>query len=255
MLKIGEMIDSVIEVPSTEHDVARINSIADKKSPYAGERQSSKVPTFLLTYQGTYIGMMAQCDFTKEVARQIEARYHELYKVSDEWVAKKLDEASRVGYITAAFGLRVRTPLLAQVIRGTSKTPYEAEAEGRTAGNALGQSWCLLNSRANMAFMRTVRKGPYRTLIRPCAHIHDAGYYIIPDDINVLRYVNKHLVKEVQWQDHPDIVHDLVKLGGELSVFYPNWAHEAVLPNGASESLIREVIAEHVTGLREKGIL
>lgn len=252
MLVIDKPLNHCEEVSPLAHDVARINSIQDLYKP---ERSDSKVPTFLLTYQGTWIGMMAQCSFTKEVAQQIEARYHELYKESDKWVAERLDRASQTGYITAAFGLRVRTPLLHQVIRGTSKTPYEAEAEGRTAGNALGQSWCLLNSRASVEFMRKVRQSPYRTLIRPSAHIHDAQYYLIPDDMRVLRWLNTHLVQAVEWQDHPDIAHEIVKLGGTLSVFYPSWAHEAEIANGASEEEILEAIAKHHHKLVEKGVI
>lgn len=221
--------------------VESINSIAKK---YKHLRQDSKMPTFALTYQGTYITLMAKGGFSKIVAQQIEARYHNLYKHSDEWVATRLDEASRVGYVTAAFGLRVRTPLLHQVIRGNSATPFEAEAEGRTAGNALGQSWCLLNSRASSEFMAFVRKGKYRNVIRPIAHIHDAQYYIIPDDIDVLMYVNEHLVKAVKWQEHPDIQHPEVKLGGNLSIFYPSWAEEIELPNQASEETIRALTQE-----------
>lgn len=251
MLTIDSMIDSVSEVSISEHDVARINSIAEL---YPAQRQDSKMPTFLLTYGGTYIGMMAQGDFTEPMARQIEERYHQLYEVSDKWVADKLAEASRTGYITAAFGLRLRTPLLHQVVRGTRATPYEAEAEGRTAGNALGQSWCLLNSRALTGFMRTVRKSPYRLDIRPISQIHDASYAIIPDDIGVLRFVNHHLVEEVQWQDHPMIAHDIVKLGGELSVFHPSWAHEAEIVNGATEDEVFEAINRHLSKLKDKGI-
>jgi DNA polymerase I len=251
MLTIDSMIDAVSEVSAIEHDVARINSIADLYKP---QRQDSKMPTFLLTYGGTHIGMMAQGNFTLEKALQIDARYHELYRVSDEWVAARLEEASKVGYVTVAFGLRLRTPLLHQVVRGTRATPYEAEAEGRTAGNALGQSWCLLNSRALTEFMRTVRKGEHRLKIRPISQIHDASYFLIPDDIEVLRYVNEHLVKAVEWQDHPAIAHDTVKLGGELGVFYPSWSHEAVIPNGATEEQVLDAIQAHVVKLDAKGI-
>lgn len=252
MLTISDMIDKVREVSAPHHDVNRINSISDK---YKGFRQDSKTPTFALTYQGTYMTLIAKCGFTAAVARQIENRYHEFYRVSDEWVSDRLDEASRVGYITAAFGLRVRTPLLAQVVRGNSKTPHEAEAEGRTAGNALGQSWCLLNSRAASEFMGIVRSGPYRLDIRPCAHIHDAQYYLIRDDIDIVQYANEHLVKAVFWQDHPAIAHEIVKLGGELSVFHPTWAHEVVIKNQATADDIRGAVSQHLEGLIKKGVI
>lgn len=223
--------------------VASINSI---EKLYKSFRQDSKAPTFALTYQGTYHTLMANCGFTEDLAKRIEASYHELYLVSDQWIADRLKEASQTGYITAAFGLRVRTPLLRQVILGTSRTPFEAAAEGRTAGNALGQSWCLLNSRSWMTFMAQVRESRYRLTIRLCAQIHDAGYVLIPDDLEHILYVNEHLVRETQWQDHPDIWHDEVKLGGEVSIFYPTWAEELTIPNGATAEEIEQLAAAHI---------
>jgi DNA polymerase-1 len=222
------------QMPDIDPDsVESINSIQTR---YKQLRQDSKTPTFALTYAGTWKTLVTNSGFSEAVARKIESRYHDLYQVSDAWVKAKLDAASRTGYVTVAFGLKVRTPLLKQVIRGTSKTPYEAEAEGRSAGNALGQSWCLLNSRASAEFMGKVRKhDKHRLEIRPCAHIHDAQYMIVKDDIDTLLYVNEHLVKAVQWQDHPEIAHPEVKLGGELSIFYPDWAHEIGIPNGVTE--------------------
>lgn len=219
--------------------VESINSIAKK---YKALRGLSKAPTFALTYQGTFATLMKNCGFSKEEAQQIETNFKKLYHVSIKWVNDKLDQASKDGYVTTAFGLRVRTPLLAQVIRGNSRTPREAEAEGRTAGNALGQGWCLLNSRAWNEFMGKVRKSEHRLDIRPCAQIHDAGYALIREDLAAVAYTNKHLVEAVQWQDHPDIWHDQVKLGGELGIFYPNWTTEITIANGANEEEILSTV-------------
>lgn len=223
--------------------VESINSIASK---YKALRQESKVPTFALTYAGTYITLMTNLGMDETKAKSIEANYHRLYAASDKWVSDKLDQASRDGYVTVAFGLRLRTPLLHQVIRGNSKTPHEAEAEGRTAGNALGQSWCLLNSRAWIEFMRKVRDSKYHLDIRPCAQIHDAGYALVRDNLDILEYVNTHLVKAVQWQEHPDIAHDQVKLGGELSIFYPTWEKEIEIPNGANQNEIISIVKDAI---------
>ena len=195
---------------------------------------------------------MRNCGFSEEKARLVEARYHELYKVSDQWVQAKLDKASELGYITAAFGLRVRTPLLAQVIRGTNKTPYEAEAEGRTAGNALGQSWCLLNTRAGSEFMSVVRASEHRLDIRPCAQIHDAQYFLVRDALDVVAFANKHLVNAVRWQEHPDIQHDEVKLGGNLGIFWPDWSKEATIPNDCSDDEIVSAFHEHILSITQK---
>ena len=227
------------QMPDIEDTVESINSIQHK---YKSLRSDSKAPTFLLTYGGTYMGLMKNCGFSEEKAKLTEKRYHDLYVVSDAWVQAKLDEAAKTGYVTAAFGLRVRTPLLAQVLRGTCKTPYEAEAEGRTAGNALGQSWCLLNNRAGSEFMRKVRTSEFRLDIRPCIHIHDAQYFMIRDNMDTLQYTNKHLVEAVNWQDHPDITHPEVGLGGELSLFYPTWANEIEIPNHATPEEVHQII-------------
>ena len=239
MLKIDALITNIEEIPTTEHDVARINSI---EVLYKDERRDSKAPTFACTYAGTWRTLVKNCGFTEEKAKQVEARYQTLYAHSIEWVQDKLNQAAKTGYVTGAFGLRVRTPLLHQVIRGNRKTPYEAEAEGRTAGNALGQSWCLLNSRACSEFMAKVRTSQFRLHIRPCAQIHDAQYYLIRDDIDALLYTNKHLVDAVNWNDHPDIYHPEVGLGGELSIFYPNWSKEIEIPNGISEQGLIELV-------------
>lgn len=224
--------------------VVSINSIQDR---YKELRQDSKVPTFALTYMGTHKTLMKNLGWSREKAMMVEERYHELYAVSDAWVKDKLDQATQTGYVTVAFGLRVRTPLLKQVIRGNSKTPFEAEAEGRTAGNALGQSWCLLNSRASTEFMGIVRNSKHRYDIKPCAHIHDAQYMLVRDDIDAIQFANKHLVKAVKWQEHPDIAHPEVKLGGEFSIFHPDWAHEIGIPNEATQEEIFKIVEEVLT--------
>lgn len=223
------------------NSVESINSIETK---YPDERQESKVPTFALTYQGTWHTIVAKCGFSPEKARQIENRYKDLYQVSIKWIDDHLEEATKTGFVTAAFGLRVRTPLLKQVIRKTSKTPKEAEAEGRSAGNAMGQSWCLLNNRASSEFMGKVRKSEFRLAIRPCAHIHDAQYFLVQDDIDALQYTNTHLVKAVEWQEHPVIAHPQVKLSGKLAVYYPDWSNEIKIPNNANDDIIRKAIED-----------
>jgi len=212
--------------------VDSINSIA---VDYPELRQDSKAPTFLLTYAGTYHGLMNNCGFDATTALQIEEKYHELYKVSDDWVALQIEGARKDGYITCAFGLRVRTPVLKQTVETERHTPYAAKAEARTAGNALGQSWGLLNNRAASEFMQMVRANPeWRDSIKICCQIHDAQYYLVRDDVNVLSWFNKELSRCVKWQKHPAITHPDVKLSGEVSIFYPTWAEEHSIPNDAT---------------------
>lgn len=223
-------------------DPTSVSSINSIKTKYKSIREESKPITFALTYLGTIFTLMKNCGMSKEKAQMVYDRYHRLYKVSTAWVQDKLDKASKDGYVIGAFGLKVRTPYLSQTVRGTNRTPKKAEAEGRTAGNALGQSWGLLNTRAATEFLEKVRESEHRLDIRPCSHIHDAQYYLVRDQLETLTYVNRHLVKAVRWQEAPEIQHDQVKLGGNLSVFHPDWSNEIEIPNDAFDEDIRKVV-------------
>jgi len=204
-------------------------------------RQESKAPTFLLTYGGTYHGMMSNLGWEKEKSQAIETSYHDLYQVSDQYIQDRLHQAAKDGYVEVAFGLRVRTPLLKQVMFGSSKMPYEAAAEGRTAGNAMGQSYGLLNNRAAVDFMKKVWVSKYRYCIKPVALIHDAIYIIMKDDVEIVAWANVELIKSMQWQDLPEIQHPTVKLGAALDIFWPNWAKVTTLPNDADHATIRQL--------------
>lgn len=226
------------EMPDIEDTVASINSI---KKLYPYWRQESKEPTFLLTYGGTYHGLMNNLGWDYEKAKRIETNYHTLYAESDAYIQARLKQASVDGFVDVAFGLRVRTPLLKQVIYGSSSVPYEAQAEGRTAGNAMGQSFGLLNNRAAVAFMQKVWDSPYRLRIHPVALIHDAIYLLVEDDAEVVAWVNINLIQEMKWQELPEIQHPTVKLGAELDIFWPNWSSPITLPNGVSVEAIRSI--------------
>lgn len=239
-----EMFDSI-----DPESVESINSIADIAPEM---RQMSKTPTFALTYQGTYLTLIEKGGFPYEEAKKIEANYHSLYAVSDAWVQEQLKEGYEKGYVTVAFGMRVRTPLLKQVIGGTRTTPKEAEAEARTAGNALGQSWCMLNSRAGSEVMKKVRESKFRLKIRPCAQIHDAQYFLIDEDIETLQFLNEILREAVAWQEDPLIQHDEVKLSGSLGVFYPSWSNEVTLPKDIDSDIVNDLIIKSLEKLNAK---
>ena len=229
-------------MPDINTSVKSINSISKN---YPEERQESKAPTFALTYQGTAYTLMSNLGWSEEKAKKVEANYHDLYKVSDEYVAERLRRACRDGYVEVAFGLRVRTPLLAKTIWDSPKIPAASKAEGRTAGNALGQSYGLLNNRAANAFMAKVWASPFRYDILPVALIHDAIYLIIRDRQVVVEWVNNNLIQEMRWQELPEIQHDQVKLGAALDIFWPDWAHPVTLPNDCDRDKIVEVCTKH----------
>lgn len=220
------------------HDPVSVNSIADTHPKL---RQESKSPTFALTYQGTYSTLMKNLGWSEEKAKAVEANYHELYKQSTIYVNNKLLEASQRGYVEVAFGLRIRTPLIEQSVWNSPKVPQEALAEGRTAGNALGQSYGLLNNRAAVEFFQRVKKANYEYDIFPVSLIHDAIYILIRDDVKIVEWANRNLIECMQWQELPEIQHDQVKLGAELSLFYPSWAEEITIPNNASIETIKKI--------------
>lgn len=231
------------QLPDIEDTLESINSMADKKSPYYKLRQDSKGPTFALTYLGTWMTLVTNLGWTPELAKSVEANYKKLYEVSLAWVKERISKASEVGYTEAAFGLRIRTPRLAQSLLGHRSTPKEVEAEGRSMGNAIsGQSYGLLNSRAMNVFMKLVHESNYRYDILPIAQIHDAGYYLVRDNLEIVEFANIEIPKAMSWQELPEIQHDTVKLSAELDLFWPNWKKAITLPNNSTQKQIIEII-------------
>ena len=232
--EMPDITAELLKANTEEQKVKIINSIADR---YPDLRQMSKAPTFALTYQGTYLTLMNNLGFSEELAKKVEASYHALYKVSDEWVQKHLEQAKIDGYVTVAFGLRVRTPLLK--FKPNSSL---AAAEGRTAGNALGQGWGMLNSRAMNKVLEQVDAMELTQDILPVAMIHDATYYLVRNDVKTIEILNRLAVEQAYWNDHPDIYHPEVGLGGQLDLFYPSWATPITLPEQCTEQELIDVV-------------
>lgn len=225
-----------------QNTVSSINSIADV---YPELRQDSKAPTFLLTYGGTHHGMMKNLGWPKAKSLAVELNYHTLYSHSDKYVADKIAQARIDGYVEVAFGLRLRTPALKATIGGSRYTPSQAAAEGRTAGNALGQSYGLLNNRAAVAFMDKLHKSPYRLDVKLICLIHDSIYLIVRQVPEILAWVNKTLTEEMAWQGLPEIMHPDVPLGAEMDIHYENWAQPITMPCNAT--------ADEIVALCKKG--
>ena len=230
------------EMPDIIDSVISINSIGEV---YPKCRQDSKAPTFLLTYGGTFHGLMKNLGWAEEKAKRIEANFNSLYAVSKEYIAKRIQQATKDGYVEVAFGLRLRTPVLHASILGGKYTPNEAKAEGRTAGNAMGQSYGLLNNRAAVEFMKRVHAAGYQHDVKMIALIHDAIYLLTREDVTLINWVNVNLVECMAWQELPEIQHPTVKIGGDLDIFWPTWASSVTLPNNASNDEIIEVCKAH----------
>lgn len=231
------------QMPDIEPTLKSINSI---ETQYPELRQESKTPTFALTYRGTWRTLVQNSGFTEEKAKKIEKEYHRLYAIADKWVMDRLIQASKDGYVTLAFGLLLRTPMLKQVIiTSPDSMPYEANKEMKTAGNALGQSYGLLNTRAANEFMERVWASKWNQDILPTAQIHDAQYYMIKNDIECVHWVNENLIECMSWNELPELQHDTVKLGANLEIYYPTWADAIKIPNHATQTEITEILNAH----------
>ena len=191
------------------------------------------------SYQGTSHTLITNCGFTKKKALQIESKYHELYKVADDWLQDLIDQAKKIGYIPLAFGGRIRTPILAQETK--SKMSYAAQKEARSAGNAATQSYCSLTLRALNEFMERVWASKYRYKIFPAGTIHDAGYFLIKDEIGIVHWFNKNLIECMAWQELPEIMHPTIKISSSLEIYWPAWNSKIKIPNNASKQEIKTI--------------
>lgn len=236
-------------LPNIIDTVESINSIGDL---FKDVRQDSKPITFALTYEGNFKTLMNNCGFDEVTAKRIETSYLTAYAVSVSWKEQKIKQAAKDGFATVAFGLRVRTPVLAKAIMGTNVTTYQAAAEGRTVGNAMGQSYGLLNSRAGNFVMEAVRNSKYKNVIKPVAQIHDALYFYVIDDFETIKFLNDLVGEAMSWQELPEIKHDEVKLSGELDIFYPSWKDAFTIPNYASIYTIKSICAKEAHKRNDK---
>lgn len=217
-------------------DKDSVNSIKEK---YPKLRQSAKTVGFALQYGGTAYTLQKNSGLSMELANDVFNNYHQAYSKSLEWKESKINQAKKDGYITAAFGLKVRTPALKYAGNKLNNTQ---SAEARTAGNALGQSWGLLNNRAMREVLQKIDDQGLTEDIYPIAAIHDACYYMVRNKPELIQWLNQATVEASYWQNHSDIAHDKVKLGGELDVFFPSWANAHTLSKNASVEDISQIL-------------
>jgi DNA polymerase-1 len=187
---------------------------------------------------------MKNCGFTEDTAKQIEAKYHDLYAVADTWIQDLIQKAEKCGYIPLAFGGRIRTPLIAQSAGKGRMRPYKAQEEERSAGNAATQSYCVLTLRAMNEFMERVWASPYKYDILPTATIHDSIYPMVKDDVHAVKWVNDNLIDCMAWQELPELKHPTIKISSGLEIYWPNWARAIAIPNHASEQEIKAICDE-----------
>ena len=89
--------------------------------------------------------------------------------------------------------------------------------------------------------MQRVWDSNYRLDVLPICQIHDSSYYLVRNQVSIVKWVNDNLIECMQWQELPEIEHNEVKLGGSLEVFEGSWAHPHELPNNASKKEILDI--------------
>lgn len=173
--------------------------------------------------------MVNKAGFPKDEAQRIEQAYQDTYQVSIQWTADRIAEASERGYVELAYGGRLQTPILTQTILGNRATPYTAEAEARSAGNALTQSYCYLNIDTLVRFMEKVWKTDDRYTVLPIASIHDNNLFTIKDTYASVKFFNDEYIKCLQEYSIPALEHPIIKLSGNVEIMHYDWSNPVQL--------------------------
>jgi len=227
------------ELTKEQYLAGVVNSIEVK---YPLIRQQSKGPTFALQYMGTAYTLHKRGGFPMDKALAIEAGFRDLYAVSEQFNASNTEFMQKHGFIECAFGLKLRTPIISRCILGTSKTPYAAEAEARSANNAVTQSWGMLLNRAIIATDNRIEAAGYATDIFPINMIHDAGYFLVRDTPEHVQFLNQVLIEEMEWNDIDTIRSTDVPMKASLEIG-KSWDKLHAIPNNAPLEKIINVLA------------
>ena len=219
-------------------DPASINSIEQLFPKF---RNKSKAPTFALQYGGTAYTLTKNCNLPTHEAEAIENAYHDLYKVSDAFMNDNLKFAHKHGYVECAFGLRLRTPLLQKSVIQSSNMPYQAKAEGRSANNAITQSWGLLINRALIEADQIWNASEYRESILLCNTIHDSTYGLVRNDPETVKFLNDTIVSAMEWNDHIKIKSAEVPMVAKLELGH-SWDRMLSIENRISADKIAKII-------------
>lgn len=187
--------------------------------------------------------MVQNLGFTIVEAKLVEANFHSMYAASKVYSDMVIARASSQGYITLAFGLRLRTPTL-HACKG-KKLNYNAIEEGRSAFNADSQSWGLLTNRAVIELRKLLLKAPQhiQESILIINAIHDASYYLLRDDPIVIHWLNTNLINCMRWNDDVGVFHPEVGMEAELDIG-KSWKDMVTIPNNSSIEVIKELRSE-----------
>jgi hypothetical protein len=119
--------------------------------------------------------------------------------------------------------------------------PALAAAEGRTINNAESQSYGMLLNRALIELDQRLRRDNLTSDILMSNCIHDAAYFIVKKDPEIVYWLNQNLIEVMSWQEDPAIKSTEVLLGAELDIG-TTWANGNTIPNDASIEYITEFL-------------
>lgn len=215
-----------------------INSIEFK---YPELRQKSKAPTFAFQYRGTWKTVCENLGIPDAEGQALEANFKSLYSVSEQYYIRKVMEAMENGYIRLSFGLRLLTPML-HGKRDPHKLFGMADKEAKSMYNADSQTWGTLTNRALIEFAeRLDNSEPHiQEGILLILTVHDAGYVLVKDTPEHIKWLNDNLIECMNWQEHPMIMSDDVPIEADLEIGY-NWANLVKIPNKANLEEIIEI--------------
>ena len=97
----------------------------------------------------------------------------------------------------------------------------------------------LLNRAMNATNMRIEEAG-YSTDILPCNMIHDAGYFLVRNTPECIKFLNDVLIKEMEWNDDAKIKSTSVPMRASLEVG-KSWDKLTQLHNNATLEEIIDV--------------
>lgn len=227
-------------VDKAQAEVDIINSI---QKLYKQQRQNSKSPTFALTYFCEPITLQNNQGFSIEKATRIYDAFRELYVDYFKYIDERLSHGSKYGYILLANGVRLDTPALFKGLLGTNT--HTVDAEYRSAGNAISQSYGSLNTRGARRFMERVWDSKYRYTVFVFNLIHDAIYILAPKDAETISWVNKNLIECMcDIQDYPELHHPIVHLEAEMEIRLESWAKGVEVHNNISLADIKTIIGD-----------
>lgn len=242
----GHSLRALAFFPEELPEGLKIDSLEDNKrikKEYGDIRGKSKGPSFAMQY-GCGPGKIQQLlKCSKSKAEQVYSAFHNLYSGLAEFGNKNKIQGMTYGYVTGAFGLRLRTPKLKAHKAGT-KESTEVGSEARSASNMVTQSWGMLMNRALIDFNNRLEISPYKNKIRLINTIHDAGYMLVKAEPDVIKWANDNLVDCMKWQEGL-IASNEVKMEAEVD-FGLDWAHQETLHNNASIAEIEEFLKNKI---------